>query len=261
MLYAGAGNGVFRSADGGGSWSQTNNSPTNGLNALVFSLIVYRSPLTKATEFVYAGTYGGGVYRSMDGGQNWYPYFFGPTSKSNHVYALALGADGTLYAGTEGGVFTDNNSGSWTPLNNGLMTVNTLVSSLAIPHTPAASTTLYAGTGGAGVLKSTDGGATWSAVNTGLPQHTQDITTAYTAIYALAVDPVDPATLYAGTDDGVFKSSDGGGTWSAFNAGLTYLYVESLVIDSSSPAVLFAGTGGGGLFRTDQAIFLPLLRR
>ena len=38
-------------------------------------------------------------------------------------------------------------------------------------------------------------------------------------IYALAIDPQTPATLYAGTSVGVFKSSDGGGSWSAANTG------------------------------------------
>ena len=41
-------------------------------------------------------------------------------------------------------------------------------------------------------------------------------------IHALAIDPVTPTTLYAGTDGGgVFKSTNGGGNWSAVNTGLT----------------------------------------
>ena len=52
-------------------------------------------------------------------------------------------------------------------------------------------TTLYAGTAGGGVFKSTNGGGNWSAVNTGL--------TCYSSVYALAIDPATPTTLYAGT--------------------------------------------------------------
>ena len=59
---------------------------------------------------------------------------------------------------------------------------------------PVTPTTLYAGIrSGGGVFKSTNGGANWSAVNTGLNSFIQ----------ALAVDPVTPATLYAGTYGGV----------------------------------------------------------
>jgi hypothetical protein len=55
------------------------------------------------------------------------------------------------------------------------------------PTTPA---TLYAGTFGGGVYKSTDFGGTWVAANTGLTD---------LSVRALAIDPTTPATLYAGT--------------------------------------------------------------
>src|SRR5438477_10566441 len=77
------------------------------------------------------------------------------------------------------------------------------INALAIdPQTP---TTLYAGTSGPGVFKSTDGGTTWRAVNTGLDPRR--------CCFALAIDPQTPTTLYASTDGGVFKSTDGGESW------------------------------------------------
>jgi CubicO group peptidase (beta-lactamase class C family) len=67
------------------------------------------------------------------------------------------------------------------------------VQALAIdPMTP---NTLDVGSGGR-VFKSTDGGGTWNALNTGLP--------AYSSVYALAIDPAAPTKLYAGVDGGVF---------------------------------------------------------
>lgn len=48
------------------------------------------------------------------------------------------------------------------------------------------------------MFKSTNGGANWSAANTGLTK---------TDVRALAIDPATPATLYAGTDGGVFKTT------------------------------------------------------
>ena len=54
--------------------------------------------------------------------------------------------------------------------------------------TPA---TLYAGTWGGGVFKSTDGGGNWSPLNTGLTN---------LWVQALAIDPVTPSTLYAGIE-------------------------------------------------------------
>jgi len=128
------------------------------------------------------------------------------------------------------------------------------IHALAIdPVTPA---TLYAGTSGGGVFKSTNGGGNWSAANTGLTN---------TDVLALAIDPATPATLYAGIlGGGVFKSTNGGGNWSAVNTGLTNAFVRALAIDPATPATLYAGTDGGGVFAIQQVvyrIYLPLILR
>src|SRR5438874_1688932 len=76
----------------------------------------------------------------------------------------------------------------------------------------------FAGTMGAGVLKSTDSGTSWAPVNQGLPT---------TNVRALAIDPSAPY-LYAGTAVGVFKSTDRGQSWVAVNAGLPNASVVSV---------------------------------
>ena len=83
----------------------------------------------------------------------------------------------------------------------------------ALAIDPATPATLYAGTFGGGVFKSTNGGGSWTAINTGLTSNFAN---------ALAIAPSAPATLYAGTvGGGVFKSTNGGGSWTAVNTGLT----------------------------------------
>ena len=126
---------------------------------------------------------------------------------------------------------------SWSAINTGL--TNTRIYALAIdPVTPA---TLYAGTygDGGGVFKSTNGGGNWSAVNTGL---TDPSVYEGSRIFALAINPVTPATLYVGTNGiGVFKSTNGAGNWSAVNAGLINPTVDALAIDPATPTTLYAG--------------------
>src|SRR5205823_7110469 len=126
------------------------------------------------------------------------------------------------YAGISvGGVFKSiDGGGSWSAVNTGLTYAS--VTALAIdPQTP---TTLYAGTpvgvNNGGVFKSTNGGGSWTAVNTGLPN--------FFVVRALAIDPQTPATLYAVAvqysyplGNNLFKSTNGGGSWSAVNTGLT----------------------------------------
>ena len=70
-------------------------------------------------------------------------------------------------------------------------------------------------------------------------------------VNALAVDPVTPATVYAGTNGGgVFKSVNGGGSWTAVSAGLTTPYVRVLAIDPFTPATVYVGTAASGVFKS-----------
>jgi hypothetical protein len=70
-------------------------------------------------------------------------------------------------------------------------------------------------------------------------------------IMALAIDPQHPNTVYAGTDGGVFKTTDGGGNWTAVNTGFpSYSYnIRALAIDPQNPNTVYAGTWFG-VFKT-----------
>jgi photosystem II stability/assembly factor-like uncharacterized protein len=102
---------------------------------------------------------------------------------------------------------------------------------------------VYASTQANGVLRSTDGGRTFSEINTGL-------TTLRTSRGAgVLIDPRDSQVLYVGTEGGgVFESRDGGASWNAINQGLSNLNVFGLAIDPRNPDILYAG-GGSGVFK------------
>jgi photosystem II stability/assembly factor-like uncharacterized protein len=102
---------------------------------------------------------------------------------------------------------------------------------------PSHPDTIYTGSEGAGVRKSTDGGATWSAMNTGLPA-------AALNVYGMLLDPTHPQTLYAGT----YKTTDGGEHWT--QTALTGT-LGSFAIDPSD-GTLYAGAQGaaGVLYRS-----------
>jgi hypothetical protein len=68
-------------------------------------------------------------------------------------------------------------------------------------------------------------------------------------VYALAIDPANPTTLFAGVyGGGVFKFSVSSGTWTPSNAGLTNLMVMALAIDPIHPNSLYVGTYNGGVY-------------
>ncbi|MFN8008736.1 MAG: IPT/TIG domain-containing protein, partial [Terriglobia bacterium] len=187
---------------------------------------------------LYAGTFGGGVFKSTNEGRSWTLASRGMTEPFVEALAIDPYAPATLYAGTDGGVFRSNDrAGNWTPLYLGSGQVRVLA--LAIdPQMPG---TLYAGTDGAGVYKSSDAGASWTAMNSGLTNP---------SVSSLAIDPLLPATLYAGTSGGVYRSTTGGTSWTLVNAGLANTTVSALAIDRQTPATIYAGTSGGGVFRS-----------
>ncbi len=194
-------------------------------------------PMNPST--IYAGSYGGGVFKSVDGGDSWNAVNNGLTSTS--IWSLAINPQNPsiVYAGSSqfsgGGVFRSVNGGaSWNLTSSGLTSTNIY----AIAINPQDPNIIYAGTSagtsGGGVFKSVDGGGSWSNANNGLPNF---------GIKVLVIDPQTPGTLYAGTSGGgAFKSIDGGASWSAINNGLTNTTVSSLAFDPKTPSTVYAGT-------------------
>ncbi|MEQ8767790.1 MAG: hypothetical protein RL885_28060 [Planctomycetota bacterium] len=74
--------------------------------------------------------------------------------------------------------------------------------------------------GAALIRHSTDAGATWEDVDGGLGS--------LQAVRCLAVTPYDPRVMYAGTDIGVFRTTDGGQSWSPYQDGLPVVRVTAM---------------------------------
>src|SRR5262249_40661345 len=156
--------------------------------------------------------------------------------------AVAPSAPATVYAGQSTALFKSTDGGatwtagaSWAAVLGGSTRVITLVVDPGTPATVYAATqsTICSGrfcAGGFDVLKSTNGGASWTSVLQGC--------------CALAIDPSSPATLYAGVGTGyrVVKSTDGGATWNPTGLTFTSDNVQALLIDPVTPATLYAGT-------------------
>jgi len=115
------------------------------------------------------------------------------------------------------------------------------------PHNPDV---MYAGTTG-GVYKTTDGTAHWDRVNNGLiPMEKLDAAMAL-GVNSLVTDPAKPGTVYAGTTNGLFKTTDAAASWRRIEKGLTDNYVSVLLIDPTNPNILYAGTRKGVHKTTD----------
>jgi photosystem II stability/assembly factor-like uncharacterized protein len=203
---------------------------------------------------IFAATINAGVFKSANGGTSWRPLTIAPSATRVDSLAVAPGEPQTVYAGAGGGIFKSTDGGAtWQAANGGLFDEETtdsrehrmiegFVYSLVVdPRDPE---TVYAGTWAAGLLKTTNGGASWQRLDPGL-------------IGSMVLDPNDPETIYvgsvgafaAGAESGVSKSTDGGRTWQP--AGLSGTNVVALAVDPEHPEILYAGTAKGLLKTSD----------
>ncbi|MFN9681424.1 MAG: beta strand repeat-containing protein, partial [Bacteroidota bacterium] len=158
---------------------------------------------------------------------------FHPTNTS---IIFACTAGGGLWKTTNGGT-------SWVPLTDNLASIGT--SGLVI--NPTDPNIMYLATGdgdGAdtysyGVLKSTDGGVTWNT--TGLTFTTG------TVIYKLQQHATDPNILLAGTNGGLYRTANGGTSWTKVVASGQFYDIEAL-----SATNMVAVTKGGFYRSTDS---------
>jgi photosystem II stability/assembly factor-like uncharacterized protein len=121
-------------------------------------------------------------------------------------------------------------AGRWSPLGPEGGTA------AAVVFAPSDPRVVYAGLWGGGVFRSADGGVTWTAPGGRM---------AGQSVFSLAVDPENPALVYAGTADGVWKTASGGAAWTAFPGRLPGVPVFHLAIDPSLRQTVYAGTQKG----------------
>ena len=234
---------LFKSTDGGKTWD-SGVSPLDSGCVLLNSLLLI-DPHNPQTVYAVENDYVDGGYtliKSVDGGSTWNNLW----SNSSQVSVLVADAShaGTLYAalvdlfssGDPSGLFKSIDGGiTWT--ETGLAKVNVTVLAIA----PTDSNTLFAGSAHS-VYKSSDGGATWVPLSQGLSQ----LAESGAVITSLAIDPGNPATVYASTSGaGIYITSDGGNHWVGFNEGLTTMDVQSVATSPLDPSSVYTLTAHG----------------
>ena len=244
-LYAGTPSRLSKTEDAGASWQML----TAGDAIQVSSTVIDpRMPTTiYAATTNYART-NGSVSKSTDGGTTWALASAGlpvlavddlKLDPVNPSILYAVLSDVELRQPELVGVYKSTNAGlGWQRTSTGLPSEGQF-SSLQID--PTAPDTLYVGSIGSGVYTSTDAGGTWRAVNTGLT--TLDI-------WDLAIDWSAPGTVFAAGRGPLFKTTDGGASWSAMSAAISG--VTALAADPVNPGVIYAA-GGSGLYKTTDS--------
>jgi photosystem II stability/assembly factor-like uncharacterized protein len=105
-----------------------------------------------------------------------------------------------------------------------------------------ANVTLCVGTIGSGAWISPDGGESWRRVGHGLWNESR--------VYGLAAHPREPRVVFAGADDGIYRSDDGGRSFEHLDSPMNKMDVWKIAFDPSDPDTIFAGTRPAALFRS-----------
>jgi len=182
--------------------------------------------------------------------------WLGPGNIGGRIAALHLSPAGTMFAASVGGGLwkSANEGATWTPVDDFLAVLSTTT----IATDPTNANVMYAGTGegfgnggairGAGVFKSTDGGTTWS-------QLASTNGSGWYAVNWLTISS-DGAVILAATTSmtsdstgGIWRSTDGGASWTKVAEGANIGYVE---LHPTDPSKAIASTRSGqALYSTD----------
>ena len=221
-VYAAGAGGVYRSTDGGSSWTNL----TSAFTPLSLAIDPSNS------DVIYAGVYDA-VYKTTNGGTTW-------TKETNGLSTAALidtividpSNPNTIYAGggqfAGGGVFKSIDGGvNWTQMDSGLVvSMGGIPSVLALALDPLSTNTLYVG-GNTGLQagKTTNGAASWTP-----------LTVPFGFVLGIAIHPVNDSIVFTAGPFLLNKSINGGTTWTSPLSGFT----QSIAIDPNTPSTMYA---------------------
>jgi hypothetical protein len=196
----------------------------------------------------------------------------GPMLDIGRVTAVATSPTGSLFIGTaSGGVWQSTNGGYWTALTDTQcnLTIGAVTIDAADPNVLFAATGEYnTNSWGCGILRSTDGGASWTQLGaTAFRVQSGGIPDGSASFGRLLVSRPPGGTLantvvIGATNVAVFRSADGGSSWNNVLTGAT----ASLVAHPTQPGVVYAGNSdnftpsGRGVYKSvDNGVTWTLL--
>jgi len=221
------GMGLHRSKSGGGwgSWEEIG-PPYKKSESYPNGALFYPPVAVDGALVVQAGAV---VFFSTDYGDTWSRVGLPPGS--GLASALTIATPQKVYVGTTtGAVFAIARTGAgWSAATALATPAKGYISDLrAHPSQPNRVWVTYSASKAGRVYVSANGGGAWAEVTGNLP--------ANLPVNSIEVDPkaAGPGALYVGTDVGVYRSTDGGATWTVFSHQLPNVLVQDLLLHAPS---------------------------
>lgn len=270
--------GVFKSVDWGNSWTLVKQLQN------VYTLAVDNYN----TNIIYAGTYGDGIYKSQDGGKSWGQFNTGLLNTEVWDVVVDPINPSVLYIATNGGIYKSaDGAASWvltySPFLEGCYSVT-------VDPTNANTVYLGSGVYNGPIKKSSDGGSTWNSYGSGInfenifalkvvPRSPKTVYAGgvyfgfgtYSGLYSLpdgvsrwikninnfytseiTYNPKNPSEIYASSfNAGVYRSTDGGNSWSSISNALPYFTSDAICFDSNK---VYAAFRNAGIWQTSSVV-------
>jgi photosystem II stability/assembly factor-like uncharacterized protein len=284
-IFTAGASGLYRTTDGGASWDRVFQLAVSALAVDPSDPdTLYLGVATAgASDHVYKSEDGGDTWQARSTGINRGPItdLIVLPAEPQTVFAAVWDGDLDPFSNVPGLFRSTNGGASWTQVPRVFGVVD-------LELNPADPNVIYA-TQDRGILRSDDRGRTWQLRTVGgsrpgtWARRTRQIAVAPSDADRLAVidpystflsldegrswrnvrewgpdlnrsvvfDPLDANTLYNGVTNGVYRSRDGGATWSFFSRGLPGVVVNDLVFDPADPTKLYAATSSAGVFVMD----------
>jgi len=244
VVWAVGKEGIFRSPDRGVTWQRPFDGPTAGLPA--FSLLLDLDDPSR----IYVGRTNE-VLTGTDGGLTWSSHIFSindPPPGPVRTLAASPAAPETIYAGLIGALFRSVDRGAtWTFTGPGSSDVLDLVVDPDDPDVAHLIGRRFAASSQprTGIFRTTDGGATWLPLTGGLAGEP----------LSLALDPRDADRVLAGTTEGPFQRPATAQPWTALDTGFFARPVRDLDLSPADPdLVLWVDTLGNGFRSVDGGV-------
>lgn len=223
---------LFRSTDGGKTWETFPAMHNKSIRAMAIAASDSKVIVTGALD---------GVYRSVDGGQNFERISSANQSEIKNIESIAVDPKdpNTVYAGTWHLAWKTSDGGAhWQHINKGMVDDSDVFSIIVDSANPA----VVFASACSGIYKSTSAGELFSKIQ-GIPFSAR-------RTRVLKQDPSNENVVYAGTTEGLWKTTDLGKTWKRVSN--PEVVVNDVMIDPRNAQRVLLATDRSGVLASDD---------